>query len=86
MGAGVTGGSALGGGLSSLSSQLGGSLGFAGQMSGLSKEISIASQNAQTAGAVAGLGGQVFSAAGGFGAFGGGVTPPTEGQLLKGLG
>ena len=86
LGAGVTGGSALGGGLSSLSSQLGGSLGFAGQMSGLSKEISIASSKAQTAGAIAGLGGQVFSAAGGFGAFGGGVTPPTEGQLLKGLG
>ena len=55
-------------------------------MSGLSKEISIASSKAQTAGAIAGLGGQVFSAAGGFGAFGGGVTPPTEGQLLKGLG
>ena len=83
LGAGVTGGSALGGGLSSLSSQLGGSLGFAGQMSGLSKEISIASQKAQTAGAIAGLGMQAFST---FGGFDGGVTPPTEGQLLTGLG
>ena len=83
LGAGVTGGSALGGGLSSLSSQLGGSLGFAGQMSGLSKEISIANQKASTAGAIAGLGMQAFST---FGGFDGGVTPPTEGQLLTGLG
>jgi hypothetical protein len=66
LGAGVTGGSALGGGLSSLSSQLGGSLGFASQMSGLSKEISIASQKSQTAGAIAGLGMTVFSETGGF--------------------
>ena len=67
LGAGVTGGSALGGGLSSLSSQLGGSLGYASQMSGLSKEISIASSKAQTAGAIAGLGGTVFQGMGGFG-------------------
>ncbi len=85
-GLGVVGGSALGGGLSSLSSQLGGSLGYAGQLSGLSKQISIASQKAQTADAAAGLGMQFFNAAGGFGAFGGGVIPPTEGQLLKGVG
>jgi hypothetical protein len=78
----VTGGSALGGGLSSLSSQLGGSLGYAGQMSGLSKEISIASSKAQTAGAIAGLGMQGLST---FGSFGKGVTP-TEGELLKNVG
>jgi hypothetical protein len=52
-------------------------------MSGLSNQISIASQKAQTYGAVANLGMSAFSAAGGFGAFGGGTTPPTEGQLLK---
>lgn len=63
---GATGGSALGGGLSSLSSQLGGSIGFAGQMSGLSDRISIASQKAQTAGAVAELGMTAFSGLGGF--------------------
>ncbi len=86
MGAGFTGGSALGGGLSALSSQLGCTLGYAGQMSGLSKEISISNQKAQTAGAVAGLGSQVFNSLGGFGSFGGGATPPTEAQLLQGLG
>lgn len=63
---GATGGSALGGGLASLSSQLGGSIGFAGQMSGLSDRISIASQKAETAGAVAGLGMTAFQGLGGF--------------------
>jgi len=53
---GVTGGSGLAGGQASLSSQLGGSLGFAGQMSGLSQEITMAQSRAQTAGAVAKLG------------------------------
>jgi len=38
---GVTGGSGLAGGQASLSSQLGGSLGFAGQMSGLSQQITM---------------------------------------------
>jgi len=86
-GMGITGGSALGGGLSSLSSQLGGALGYAGQQSGLSKEISIASSKAQTAGAVAGLGMNLFSAAGGFGAFGVGATPPPDASaLLKNVG
>jgi hypothetical protein len=86
-GLGITGGSALGGGLSSLSSQLGGALGYAGQQSGLSKEISIQSQRAQTAGAVAGLGMNLFSAAGGFGAFGVGATPPPDATaLLKNVG
>lgn len=53
---GVTAGSGLAGGQASLSSQLGGSLGFAGQMSGLSQEITMAQSRAQTAGAVANLG------------------------------
>jgi hypothetical protein len=35
-------------------------------MSGLSKEISIASQKSQTAGAIAGLGSTVFQGIGGF--------------------
>ncbi len=58
---GVTGGSGLAGGQASLSSQLGGSLGFAGQMSGLSQEITMAQSRAQTAGSVAGLGIQAFA-------------------------
>jgi len=82
-GMGIIGGSALGGGLSSLSSQLGGSLGYAGQQSGLSKEISIASSKAQTAGAVAGLGMQAFSS---FGGFGGGTPAPDASALLKNVG
>lgn len=58
---GVTAGSGLAGGQASLSSQLGGNLGFAGQMSGLSQEITMAKSKAQTAGAVAGLGMQAFA-------------------------
>ena len=85
-GMGITGGSALGGGLSSLSSQLGGALGYAGQQSGLSREISIASSKAQTAGAVAGLGMNLFGAAGGFGAFGSPTPPPDASALLKNVG
>ena len=82
---GVTGGSGLAGGQASLSSQLGGNLGFAGQMSGLSQEISMQQSRAQTAGAIAGLGGSIFSAAGGFGAFASPTTAPTSDQLLKGI-
>ena len=69
---GVTGGSALGGGFSSLSSQLGSSIGTSTQLSGLSNRISMAGQSAATAGAIAGLGSSVFQAipGGGFGAFG----------------
>lgn len=81
---GVTGGSGLAGGQASLSSQLGGSLGFAGQMSGLSQQISMAQSRAQTAGAIAGLGSQVFSAAGGFGAFSKPEQTDTT-DLLKGI-
>ena len=72
---GVTGGSVLGGGLSSLSSQLGSSIGTSTQLSGLSNRISMAGQSAATAGAIAGLGSSVFQAipGGGFAALG--MTP-----------
>lgn len=60
---GAVGGSAVAGGTASLGSQLGGALGFSSQMSGLSKEISIAQSQAATAGAIAGLGGDVFQTA-----------------------
>ena len=81
---GVTAGSGLAGGQASLSSQLGGSLGFAGQMSGLSQQITMAQSRAQTAGAIAGLGSQVFSDAGGFGAFSKPEQTDTT-DLLKGI-
>ena len=64
-------------------------------MSGLSRRITELNQQAidygtraQTAGAIAGLGGQIFSAAGGFGAFGSPnkVGAPDAGALLKGVG
>ena len=57
---GVTGGSGLAGGQASLSSQLGSNIGFAGQMSGLNQQISMAQSKAQTAGDIAGLGMQAF--------------------------
>ena len=82
---GVTGGSALGGGFSSLSSQLGSSIGTSTQLSGLSNRISMAGQSAATAGAIAGLGSSVFSAVDGFGAMGFGkkstATPSIFGLL-----
>ena len=77
---GVTGGSGLAGGQASLSSQLGGSLGFAGQMSGLSQQISMAQSRAQTAGAVAGLGMQVFQGTGGFDKLNAAFSKPTPGE------
>jgi hypothetical protein len=67
---GALGGSALSGGLGSLSSQLGSGLGFSSQMSSLSKDIEKYQQKAATWGAVASMGSTVFSAVGGFGAFG----------------
>lgn len=75
--AGAMGGSAVGGGLSSLSSQVGGTLGYASQMSGLSKEITMASSRAQTAGALASLGGTAFAGLGGFDVLQGALTTPT---------
>tara|TARA_R100001460_G_scaffold4206_2_gene12134 strand:+ start:10974 stop:11432 length:459 start_codon:yes stop_codon:yes gene_type:complete len=85
---GVTGGSALGGGLSSLSSQLGSAQGFAGQMSGLSNIITTAGQQAKTGQAIASLGLSGFSTVGGFKALGinAGPTPPTANQLLTNVG
>lgn len=77
---GVTGGSGLAGGQASLSSQLGGSLGFAGQMSGLSQQITMAQSRAQTAGAVAGLGMQVFQGTGGFDKLNAAFSKPTPGE------
>ena len=59
-GMGVVGGSGVSGGVASLGSTLGGSLGYAGQMSGLATQQSIAQSNANTYGAIADLG---FSAA-----------------------
>jgi len=81
---GAVGGSAVAGGTASLGSQLGGALGFSSQMSGLSKQIGIAQSRAATAGAVAGLGGDVFQMAGGFGAFGSQEQGPNA-DLLKGV-
>lgn len=63
---GAAGGSGAAGGISSLSSQLGGSLGYASQQSGLSSQITMASQRAETFGAIAGLGSTVFQGVGGF--------------------
>lgn len=81
---GVSGGSGVAGGISSLGSQLGGALGFSSQMSGLSNEISVAQNRAATAGALSNLGGSVFQAAGGFGAFGS-SNQGSNVDLLRGL-
>ena len=64
--AGVSGGSGIAGGLSSLSSQVGANLGYSSQMSGLSKEISMYNMQAQTSGAIAGIAGTVFQGLGGW--------------------
>lgn len=86
---GGAGGSGVAGGISSLGSQLGGSLGFSSQMSGLSNEIGIASSRANTFGAIAGLGGSLFQAGGGFSTIlpgstaGGGISPQAA---MSGLG
>jgi hypothetical protein len=54
------GSSAVQGGLSALSSQVGSELGFSTQMSGLSRQISRLSTRADTFGAAAGLGFRAF--------------------------
>lgn len=59
-------GSGLAGGMSSVGSQVGSSLGYSTQMSGLSQDISMASQNAQTAGSLGELGFKVFGKVGGW--------------------
>lgn len=89
LGMGVVGGSALAGGVSSLSSQVGEAMGFGSQMSGLSKQISIASTRAQTASAIAGLGAQTFSSLGGFSTMfpnAQGTGAPSAEALLRGIG
>jgi Flp pilus assembly protein TadB len=72
--AGVVGSSLYGGGFSSLSSQLGGTLGYGSQMSGLSQLITgfnaqaqQYASNASIGGDIAGLGANVFNALGGSG-------------------
>jgi hypothetical protein len=60
-------GGGVSGGIGSLSSQVVGEMGYSTQMSGLSTVISKQTLKAQNAGAVAGLGSSMFSAAGGFG-------------------
>ena len=54
-GMGVVGGSGVSGGVSSLGSQLGSGLGYAGQMSGLATQQSVAQSRANTYGAFADL-------------------------------
>lgn len=80
---GAVGGSAVAGGTASLNSQLGSSLGFSSQMSGLSNQIGMAQSRANTAGAIANLGGSVFQLAGGFDAFGKGKGSSAD--LLSGI-
>lgn len=63
---GAMGGSAIAGGLGSLSSQIGSGLGFSSQMSGLSGQIEKYSKQASTWGAVASAGSSLFQAGGGF--------------------
>jgi hypothetical protein len=67
--AGAGGGSGEAGGAASLSSQFGSAVGFSGQMSGISNQISMFNQQAQQGQALAGFGSNLFNAAGGFDAF-----------------
>ena len=78
--AGMLGGSAVSGGASSLASQAGSTLGFASQMSGLSKDISVATSRANTFGAIAGLGVNVADITQNMGPqlFGGGTSGTTK--------
>lgn len=89
MGMGVVGGSGIAGGAASLSSQTGAALGYSTQMSGLSKEISLASQRASAAQGIAGLGSQVFSSLDGFQTLlpqAQGAGAPSPEALLRGVG
>jgi hypothetical protein len=63
---GVSGGSLTGGGSSSIGSQLGSTLGFSSQMSGLSTNITRLSSKASMFGDIAGLAGMGFNALGGW--------------------
>jgi hypothetical protein len=86
---GGAGGSGAAGGTASLTSQVGGALGFSGQMSGLSKEIGVAQTKASTGMAIAGFGSSLFQAGGGFSTLfpnmGGGAQGPDAGKLLSGI-
>lgn len=79
-GFGALEGSGVQGGVSSLSSQLGSTLGFSSEMSGLSRRITKYRSQAETYGALAGLGFTTFNALGGFGSFG-----SSGGQRPKGV-
>lgn len=63
--AGASGSSALGGGVSSLGSQLGSQFGYSSQMSGISGNINMFNAQGARFGALATLGGNIFSATGG---------------------
>jgi hypothetical protein len=63
---GVGGSSLTGGGSSSIGSQVGSTLGFSSQMSGLSSNITRLSSKASMYGDIAGLAGMGFNALGGF--------------------
>lgn len=58
--AGAIEGSAVSGGLASLGAQTGEALGFGSMMSGLSRQISVASSRSETAGSLAGLGFEAY--------------------------
>lgn len=79
-GAGALDSSGAIGGIGSMSSQLGSNLGFSTQMSALSANISRYAQQASKYSSIAGLGSQLFSAAGGFGAFAPN-RPPNQGNF-----
>jgi hypothetical protein len=84
---GAAGSSAVAGGTASLGSQVGSSLGFASQMSGLSDKISSLGQKASTLGAISGLGFQAFNTFGGANLFfGGGNNQTAQPDLLAGVG
>lgn len=65
LGMGVVGGSGVAGGSASLSSQFGATAGYSSQMSGLSKEISVANYKADLYGGVANVAGAAFTQMGG---------------------
>jgi len=68
--AGASGSSAIGGGISSLGSQLGSQFGYSSQMSGISGNINMFNAQGERFGALATLGGNVFKATGGMGQLG----------------
>lgn len=67
-------GSGIQGGISSLGSQFGGTLGYASQMSGLSSQIGMATNQANTWGSIADMGMKGFSGFGGWDFLKGGLS------------